>query len=158
MVSMYARYSAVKHDATGADTESLWKVGAKANFGMVGFGLDYGQTNDRTGSTIVTGMGLTGDADAKVNLQGWGLNLQAANDSSLLKVNVNTKVAGFGLSANYNILKNDAVANSDAKEYYAQVSQKIGKNLSYYVRLGQTDRDSRTDKGTRGRVHVQYSF
>jgi len=151
MVSMYGRYSAVAHGASGLDTESLWKVGAKANFGGFGFGVDYGQTNDANVRT--TGVNLTGDADAKVNLQGWGLNLNK-NDASLLKINVNTKVAGFGLSANYNLQE---VGSADNKEYYGQVSQKIGKNFKYYVRLGQTKPDAGAD-GTRGRVHVQYSF
>lgn len=157
VVSLYARYSAISHDSN-ADTESLWKVGAKANLGIIGFGVDYGQTNDV--DTVTTGASLAKakDADGKTSMQGWGLSLEEKSDSSLLKLNVNTKVAGFGLSANYNIFEG-ALATEDATEYYAQVSQNIGKNFKYYVRLGQVDIDNNADdKGTRGRLHVQYSF
>jgi len=151
-VSLYARYSAVAHDAANTDTESLWKVGAKAKLGMVGFGVDYGKTNDVT--NYQTGVNLTGDADAKVNLQGWALNLNS-NDSSLLKVNVNAAVSkAVKLSANYNTKEAGSV---DSKEYYGQVTYKAGKNFMTYLRLGQHKTDG-SDKGTRGRLHVQYSF
>ncbi len=163
VVSLYARYSAVSHDASTLDTESLWKVGAKAKLGMIGFGVDYGQTNKV--DVVASGVGITGDADAKVNLQGWGLNLNQKNDASLLKLNVNAAVSkSISLSANYNILTQDfdkagaATTTGDAKEYYGQLTHKMGKNFMYYVRLGQVDADSKTDKGTRGRLHVQYSF
>ncbi len=158
VVSLYARYSAISHDAAGKDTESLWKVGAKANLGMIGFGVDYGQTNDIDNAPL-TGASLTGDADAATSMQGWGLNLEKKDDASLLKLNINGAVSStVKLSANYNVLTVDSAANSDAKEYYGQLTQKMGKNFMYYVRLGQVDADSKTDKGTRGRLHVQYSF
>ena len=158
MVSLYARHSVISHDATGADDEKLTKVGAKANFGVIGAGVDYGFTNDVTSTT--TGMGITGDADAKVNLQGWGLNLNAKDDASLLKLNINGAVSkAIKLSANYNIYEIDSVSNADAKEYYGQLTHKMGKNFMYYVRIGQVDVDNnQDDKGTRGRLHVQYSF
>lgn len=151
-VSLYARYSAVAHDAANTDTESLWKVGAKAKVGIVGFGIDYGQTNKV--NNYQTGVNLTGDADATVNLQGWALNLNK-NDASLLKLNVNAQVSNtVNLSANYNTLE---VGSVDSKEYYGQASYKVNKNFSTYVRLGQHKTDG-SDKGTRGRLHVQYSF
>lgn len=158
MVSLYARHSVVSHDAAGNDDEKLTKVGAKANFGVIGAGVDYGFTNDV--NTTSTGVALTGDADAKVNLQGWGLNLSAKDDASLLKLNINGAVSkAIKLSANYNIYKIDSVSNADAKEYYGQLTHKMGKNFMYYVRIGQVDVDNNVDdKGTRGRLHVQYSF
>ncbi|MGB5791624.1 porin [Poseidonibacter sp.] len=156
VVSLYARYSAIAHDST-ADTESLWKVGAKAKVGIIGFGVDYGQTND-IDNAPVSGASLTGDADAATSMQGWALNLENKDDASLLKLNVNADVmTGINLSANYNIYEG-ATSNDDAKEYYGQLTHKMGKNFMYYVRLGQVDQDAKTDKGTRGRLHVQYSF
>lgn len=154
VVSLYARYSAIAHDATGLDTESLWKIGAKAKIGMIGFGVDYGQTNDVDSNT--TGVSLGGsDADAKTTMQGWALNIEGQDDASLLKVNVNADVmAGINLSANYNTRERGSL---DDKEYYGQLTHKMGKNFKYYVRLGQHENDG-ADKGTRGRLHVQYSF
>lgn len=160
MVSLYARYSSVDHDATANDKESLTKLGAKAKFGIIGVGVDYGFTKNVT--TASTGVNLTGDADAKVNLQGWGLNLSGADDASLLKLNVNADVMdGINISANYNMLDvdSDATGNSDADEIYAQLTQKMGKNFMYYIRLGQVDSKNATTKDQdRGRLHVQYSF
>ncbi|MFA9372551.1 MAG: porin [Poseidonibacter sp.] len=158
VVSLYARYSAISHDFANQDTESLWKVGAKAKLGMVGFGVDYGQTNDV--DSVLTGASLTGDADAATSMQGWGLNLEKKDDASLLKLNVNADVmSGINLSANYNTLKVDSATDEDATEYYGQLTHKMGKNFMYYVRIGQVDVDNNTDdKGTRGRLHVQYSF
>ncbi|WP_419763822.1 MAG: porin [Arcobacter sp.] len=152
MVSLYARYSAVEPDVT-SEKESLWKVGAKAKFGIVGLSVDYGKTNDVT--TYQRGVNLTGDADAAVNLQGWALNLNT-DDSSLIKVGANVDVMeGVNLSATY--LDKDAGAAADSDEIYGQVTYKMGKNLMTYVRIGE-HQTTGAAKGTRGRLHVQYSF
>jgi hypothetical protein len=154
-ISVYGRYSSVTPDVTD-DAETLWKVGASAKFGIVGAAVHYGATNDVT--TYQRGVNLTGDADAKANLQGWSLNLNG-NDRTLLKTNVNVDVMkGVNVALNYNMLDNGAATQSDDVEYYGQLTYKAGKNFMTYVRFGQVDKEARTDKETRGRVHVQYSF
>ncbi|WP_375722692.1 porin [Arcobacter sp. KX21116] len=161
VVSLYARYSAVKHDQDGADTESLFKLGAKAKIGIVGFGLDYGMTNDINNATGVkaTGVALHGDDDAEVGFQGWGLTLNGKDDADLTKINVNVDVTdSINLSANYNIFTIDSVNNSDADEWVLQATHSVAKNFKYYVRFGQVDSDAKTDKGTRGRLNIVYSF
>ncbi len=157
VVNLYARYSAIAHDAANTDTESVWKIGASTKVGIVGFAIDYGQSNDV--NNYQTGVNLTGDADANVNLQGWGLNLNS-NDASLVKVSTNVDVMpSLNLSATYVDLSYDnAGVDTDAKEYYAQATYRLGGNFTTYARIGQVDDDANTDKGTRGRLHVQYSF
>ncbi|XPV68148.1 MAG: porin [Halarcobacter sp.] len=154
MVKVYGRYSAVDHD--GGDKESLWKIGASAKLGIVGLGIDYGETNDPTGGRV-TGVELTGDADADVSLQGWGVALTQA-DASLVKVNANADVApGLNLSVTYTDLSVDAIGGTDVDEVYGQVSYKMGKNLSTYVRYGQIDPQG-APSGDRGRIQVLYTF
>ena len=153
IVSLSGRYSSVEPDVTG-DAETLWKVAASAKIGIVGFGVDYGKTNDVT--TYQRGVNLTGDADAAANLQGWALNLNS-NDSSLLLVKANVDVmSGVNLSATYG---SKETGNVDSTEYYGQLTYKAGKNFMTYLRLGQVENDATPNNdNTRGRLHVQYSF
>lgn len=156
VVSLYARYSAVNYDATALDTAKLFKLGASAKIGIVGFGVDYGMTNDVNGTAA--GVDLTGDADAEVGFQGWALDLTGKDDADLTKLNVNVDVTdSINLSANYNFYS-DSTANGDADEWVLQATHKVAKNFNYYVRFGQVDYDSKTDKGTRGRLNIVYSF
>ena len=161
MVKLYARYSSIAHDGNNIDTESLWKVGAKAKVGIVSASLDYGQTNDV--NVVTTGMGVTGDADADVNLQAWALNLNAKDDASLVKASLGVDLlSNLNLSATYADLSVDSAANSDASEYYGQLTYKMGKNFMTYARIGQVEYDvasgAASKDNTRGRLHVQYTF
>ncbi|MDZ7818468.1 MAG: porin [Aliarcobacter sp.] len=152
MVKLMARYSAVSHDATGADTEKLWKVGADAKFGIVSAGLAYGQTNDAN----AVGVGL-GDADADTSFQAWGLSLEKQADASLLIAKVGVDVlSDVNLSATY--ATRDNKNNTEDQEYYGQLTYKMGKNFMTYARIGQVDKETKTDDETRGRLHVQYTF
>lgn len=160
MVTLTGRYSAVDANASGVDTESIWKIGASAKVGIVGFGVDYGQSNDS--DTYLNLVNITGDADADVNLQAWGLNLNK-NDASLLKISANVDVtSSVNLSATYADLSVDSAANSDAQEYYGQLTYKMGKNFMTYARIGQVEYDvaagAASKDNTRGRLHVQYTF
>ncbi len=158
VVSFYARYSALNSDIANVDTGKLFKLGAKAKIGIVGFGVDYGMTND-VSSAIVTGVNITGDSDADVGFQGWGVDLANRDDADMYKLNVNVDVtSNINLSVNYNDLSVDSAANSDEKEWVFQATHKVAKNFSYYVRLGQVDKDSDTDSGKRGRLNIVYSF
>ena len=76
-------------------------------------------TNDISSTTTVnTGVALHGDDDAEVGFQGWALNLNGKDDADLTKLNVNVDVTpSINLSANYNILRIDSAANSDADEW-----------------------------------------
>jgi hypothetical protein len=163
MVDLMARYSAADAAASGVDTESIWKVGAKTKLGIVTGSLDYGQSNDSSTYTTTKGIigGLHGDADADVNLQAWALNLNK-NDASLIKASLGADIiSNVNLSATYADLTvdSDATGNSDASEYYGQLTYKMGKNFMTYVRMGQVDyADSSKDTDSRGRLHVQYTF
>ncbi len=162
VVSFYARYSALNSDIANIDTGKLFKLGAKAKIGIVGFGVDYGMTNDVNGTA--TGVNITGDSDADVGFQGWGVDLANRDDAQMYKLNVNVDVtSNINLSVNYNDLSVDSAANSDQSEWVFQATHKVAKNFSYYVRLGQVDKDGtdangNSDKGSRGRLNIVYSF
>lgn len=166
MVNLTGRYSAIAHDELNIDTESLWKVGAAAKFGIVSASLDYGQTND-IDSVAKTGMGITSDkdADADVNLQAWKLNLNKKDDAALVKATVGVDLlTDLNLSATYADLSygtavNTAAAKSDANEVYGQLTYKMGKNFMTYGRLGTVTYDTAVEQSQdMGRVHVQYTF
>ena len=164
MVELTARYSAIDPAASGVDTESIWKVGAKAKLGIVTGSLDYGQSNDSDTYGSLIGYAHSAsttspDADADVNLQAWALNLNK-NDASLIKASLGVDVlSDLNLSATYADLSVDSAANADASEYYGQLTYKMGKNFMTYARLGQVDYDdSSKDTDSRGRLHVQYTF
>jgi ACT domain-containing protein len=156
MVDLTARYSAADAAANGVDTESIWKIGAKAKLGIVTGSLDYGQSSDSdtfTGKGLITS--LHGDADADVNLQAWALNL-GNNDASLVKVSLGVDLlSNLNLSATYAAQE---VGTADNDEYYGQLTYKMGKNFMTYARLGQVDMDGAAEEDTRGRLHVQYTF
>ncbi|WP_428023637.1 major outer membrane protein [Arcobacter sp.] len=156
VVSFYARYSALNPDVANVDTAKLFKLGAKAKIGIVGFGVDYGMTND---VNTTSGVNITGDSDADVGFQGWGVDLGNRDDADMYKLNVNVDVtSNINLSVNYNDLSVDSAANSDESEWVFQATHKVAKNFSYYVRLGQVDKDGDTDSGKRGRLNIVYSF
>lgn len=158
MVKLYARYSAIAHDA--ADTENLWKVGASAKLGIVGFGVDYGQTNEVDAVTTGVSLEASKSADSDTTLQGWKLNLEEKNDASLVKVNANVDLlSNLNVALNYVDLSVDGVANSDANEIYGQLTYKMGKNFMTYARYGQVSYDNAADtEQNMGRLHVQYTF
>jgi predicted porin len=160
MVKLTGRYSAIDHDNALQDTEKLWKVGASAKVGIVGFGVEYGQTNDVRTNTTGVSLENDGGADSDTTMQAWATNLEGKDDASLLKVSANVDLmSNLNLSATYADLAIDGTtANDDVNEIYGQLTYKMGKNFMTYARFGQVDDDSKTDKGTRGRLHVQYTF
>jgi hypothetical protein len=160
MVNLYGRYSAISHDSAGLDTEKLWKVGASAKFGIVGVGVDYGQTNAVAANTTGVSLEKAKSADSATTLQGWKLNLEEKNDASLLKLNVNVDVLpSVNLALNYVDLAVDSASNKDANELYGQVTYKMGKNFMTYARIGQVDySDAANTEQNMGRLHVQYTF
>ncbi|QKE29757.1 Campylo_MOMP domain-containing protein [Arcobacter acticola] len=166
MVELTSRYSAIDPSASGMDTESIAKVGAKAKFGIVTASVDYGQSNDSDSYASLIGLAHSAttspDADADVNLQAWALNLNK-NDAQLIKATLGVDVlANVNLSATYADLSVDSAANSDASEYYGQLTYKMGKNFMTYARIGQVEYDVASGvaskDNTRGRLHVQYTF
>ncbi len=168
-VSPFIRYTDLDSDANGAGDNVLAYLGVNAKFGKFGAGISYGFTDKEGGTTAEHN-------DAKSGFQGWGLNLNGEADSDLLKVNVNFDATEkLNVALNYNILDigdentrvgTDNVAGSDAgekwTEAYVQATYKPSKNLMAYVRLGQVDYDQTAsgngEKGTRGRLHINYSF
>ena len=159
MVTLTSRYAAIAHDSS-ADTESLWKVGAKAKVGIVGFGVDYGQTNDVNVTTTGTSLENDGGADSDSSMIAWATNLDKKDDASMLKLNANVDIIpSVNFSLTYADLSIDGTtANDDVNEIYGQLTYKMGKNFMTYARFGQVDDESKTEEGTRGRLHVQYTF
>ncbi|WP_424688176.1 porin [Halarcobacter ebronensis] len=149
-------------DADKNDHE-LTKVEAGLKAGIFGANVGYGWTDKEGGVAAL-------DADAKTGFQGWNLNLNGVADADLLKTSVSAQVLpSLKLSLNYNVLDTDIDNGSDTKdtELYLQADYKMSKNFGGYIRFGQAefeddytdeDGDVEDNKGTVGRIQVQYSF
>lgn len=129
---------------------SMWKVGAKANYSIFGAGVAYGQTNDEGGS-------VTLDNDSTAGMNGWNTNLNDVRDAYMLKTNVNVQaLKQLNVAVNYNEVDSDYNNADDASETYLQLTWTPSKNFYTYVRYGQlTENDIDSNVG---RLQVQYSF
>ncbi|NVJ52154.1 MAG: porin [Campylobacteraceae bacterium] len=149
----YARYTSLDLDNSSADNK-LWKIGMRAQMGIFGAHLGYGQTDDEGGVTSLDYSAATGYDEH------WRVTLSGQTDADVIYADVNAQVTDtVNLSLNYSDLDNDST-NTDETEIYGQVKYDMSKNFYTFVRIGQYEVDQTGDDidSTIGRVHVQYSF
>ncbi|WP_419774547.1 porin [Halarcobacter sp.] len=153
----YARYTSLDLD-NSSDDNKLWKVGMRAQMGIFGAHLGYGETDEEGGAAALDYSAATGYDEH------WRVTLTGISDASVLYADVNAQVTPkINLSLNYSDLDADSNSNStDQNEIYAQVKYDMSSNFYTYVRFGQFEKkdDNNGDDidSTIGRVHVQYSF
>ena len=145
-------------------TNSMMKLVLTAKAGIVNGKLAYANTNKKGGLTAL-------DNDAESTLLGWNLTSNGKFDADYWQAVVGVNVLeNLNLSANYGNLEHKTHNSSDAleieeEEIYAQLTYKMSKNLSTYVRYGVYDKDIKdgSDKfeindDVRGRLQVEYTF
>jgi len=154
----YARYSSLDLDDSSADNK-LWKLGMRANMGIFGAHLGYGQTDDEGGLVDLDGSSTTGYDEH------WNVTLSGQADSSVVYASVDAQVMPkLNVALKYSDLDDDTSAKQDEREIYTQITYNMSKNFYGYVRFGQYEKDNafnnKTDDldSTRGRLQVQYSF
>ena len=166
-----ARYAALTLDkpvaaALNNDKEdnSMAKLVLTAKAGIVNGKLAYAMTDKDGGLTAL-------DNDANTTLLGWNLTSNGKTDADYWQAVVGVDVlSNLNLSANYGNLEYKAsnVSGADKveeEEIYAQLTYKMSKNLSTYVRYGTYTKDT-ISSGTktednddvRGRLQVEYTF
>ena len=137
----------------GSDANTIAKIALTAKAGIVNGKLAYAMT-DKDG-------GITGlDSDASTVLKGWNLNTLGKADADYWQAVVGVDIlSNLNLSANYGNLQ--YTGDVEEEEVYGQLTYKMSKNLSTYVRYGTYTKDtgSTTDiDATTGRIQVAYTF
>ncbi|MCT7508191.1 porin [Aliarcobacter cryaerophilus] len=161
-LGLEARYVNLKLDTdtgiTGDDRKnSMFRLAVDGKFSIVNARLAYTKTGKHGGVTAT-------DVDAKNASLGWALNslvqdanyYQAALGADILD-NLNFTVHYGNLKTDYN---NSAVERK-ANEVYGQLTYKMSKNLSTYLRYGTYERKDNGVKNideNRGRIQVAYTF
>ncbi len=152
----YARYSSLDLDDSSNDNV-LWKVGMRANMGIFGAHLGYGQTDKEGGVVALDYSAETGYDEH------WRVTLTGISDASVVYASIDAQVLpSLNVALKYSNLDAGSKSNStDQEEIYTQLSYQMSKNFAGYVRFGQFEKDVKNSSNidsTMGRLHVQYSF
>jgi hypothetical protein len=136
-----------------SEDNSIAKIVLTAKAGIVNAKVAYASTNKDGG---ITGL----DSDAVTVLKGWNLNTLNKADADYWQAVAGVDIlSNLNLSANYGNLQ--YAGNVEEEEVYGQLTYKMSKNLSTYVRYGVYTKDtgSTTDiDATGGRLQVAYTF
>ena len=152
-----ARYASLDLDKKDVDN-NIAKLILTAKAGIVNAKVAYAMT-DKEG-------GLTGlDSDAITVLKGWNLNTLNKADADYWQAVAGVDIlSNLNLSANYGNLQYVASAKDiEEEEVYGQLTYKMSKNLSTYVRYGTYTKETEKATGkdidaTAGRLQVAYTF
>ncbi|WP_323587910.1 porin [Aliarcobacter butzleri] len=142
------------------EDNSMYRLAVTGNLGIFNAKVSYTATDDKGGLTAF-------DQDAENATLGWNLSSNGIADAkywqAVLGVNI---LDNLNLSANYGNLKADESSNLEAEEVFAQLTYKMSKNLSTYLRYGtyeekyddvNGDKEKFSDQN-RGRLQVEYTF
>lgn len=142
------------------EDNSMYRLAVTGNLGIFNAKVSYTATDKDGGLTAF-------DQDAENATLGWNLSSNGIADAkywqAVLGVNI---LDNLNLSANYGNLQADDSGNLEAEEVFAQLTYKMSKNLSTYVRYGtyEEEYDNAADKKekfsdqNRGRIQVEYTF
>ncbi|MCT7615556.1 porin [Aliarcobacter butzleri] len=142
------------------EDNSMYRLAVTGNLGIFNAKVSYTATDDKGGLTAF-------DQDAENATLGWNLSSNGIADAkywqAVLGVNI---LDNLNLSANYGNLKADESSNLEAEEVFAQLTYKMSKNLSTYLRYGtyeekyddvNGDKEKFSDQN-RGRLQIEYTF
>ena len=162
-VGVEARYVSLTLDdkiktAAGlnSDDNAMYRLAVTGNVGIVNAKVAYTKTDKDGGLTAL-------DQDAENASLGWNLTSNGVADAKywqgVLGVNI---LSNLNLSANYGNLDSDE-DEIEAEELFAQLTYKMSKNLSTYLRYGTYEEDDTGANTTvsdqnRGRLQVEYTF
>jgi hypothetical protein len=145
------------------DKNSMFRVAADGKFSIVNARVAYTQTGKKGGLTAL-------DQDAKNTSLGWAITSNGVADAKYWQAALGADILdNLNFTLNYGNLKSKdtkkAVLIDDIKqqELYGQLTYKMSKNLTTYLRYGKytekeyTSGDKIMDQ-TRGRIQVAYTF
>lgn len=141
------------------DANTIAKIALTAKTGIINGKVAYATTGKDGG---ITGL----DSDAVTVLKGWNLNTLGKVDADYWQAVAGVDIlSNLNLSANYGNLQYISAVGSttdlEEEEVYGQLTYKMSKNLSTYVRYGTYTKESNSVKSidaTTGRLQVAYTF
>ncbi|MCT7545638.1 major outer membrane protein [Aliarcobacter cryaerophilus] len=161
----------LKQDFVGANTETkndMFRFAVDGKFSIVNARLAYTKTGKNGGLTAL-------DQDAKNTSLGWAITSNGAVDADYFQAALGADILdNLNFTLHYgkikakdqtNSTKNFAINLTDykAQEVYGQLTYKMSKNLTTYLRYGTYEEkevssgDKEMDQ-TRGRIQVAYTF
>ncbi|MEV9529904.1 major outer membrane protein [Aliarcobacter butzleri] len=174
-IGVEARYVSLTLDngkkvALDSDDNAMYRLAVTGNLGIFNAKVSYTGTDKDGGITAF-------DQDAENATLGWNLSSNGIADADywqgVLGVNI---LDNLNLSANYGNLKADrpssgfkgtksALTDLEVEEVFGQLTYKMSKNLSTYLRYGtyeekyknNGDKEKYSDQN-RGRIQVEYTF
>ncbi|WP_151950925.1 major outer membrane protein [Aliarcobacter butzleri] len=153
-----ARYVSLDLDHADADN-AMYRLQVTGNVGIVNAKVSYTGTDKEGGLTAL-------DQDAENATLGWNLTSNGVSNADhwqgVLGVNI---LDNLNLSANYGTLKAKDFRTEGqefkAEELYGQLTYKMSKNLSTYLRYGnfeEKDGSTKLRDQDAGRLQVEYTF
>ncbi|OCL83981.1 porin [Arcobacter porcinus] len=152
-----ARYVSLDADDLNlSDKNSLLRVAVDGKFDIVNARIAYTKTDKKGGLTAL-------DADAKNASLGWRLNTVNKADAKYYQLALGADILdNLNFTAHYGNLEYNNGTKVKQNEIYGQLTYKMSKNLSTYVRYGQVELDkdnkSTVGKENSGRIQVAYTF
>lgn len=155
---------------TGADFEKkneMFRFAVDGKFSIVNARLAYTKTGKDGGLTAL-------DQDAKNTSLGWAISSNGIANADYIQAALGADILdNLNFTLHYGQLKSKEDANATqiriltddikAKEVYGQLTYKMSKNLSTYLRYGTYDEKinstgEKVEDQTRGRIQVAYTF
>lgn len=156
-----ARYTSLDFEkdfmgGADVDDQSLWKIILTAKMGIFDAKLGFAGT-DKDGGLVAL------DNDAKTAYQTWNMNPNGHANADFWNASLGVQaLESLHISANYTDQDYEqGTSDYDEEELYTQITYKMSKNFSTYIRYGtyKLDKDGNEDTDDlRGRLQVQYSF
>ncbi|MFX4242872.1 porin [Aliarcobacter butzleri] len=152
-IGLEARYVSLDLDQADSDN-AMYRLAVTGNLGIFNAKVTYTGTDDEGGLTAL-------DQDAENATLGWNLTSNGVADAEhwqgVLGVNI---LDNLNLSANYGHLKSSDL-DYKAEEVYGQLTYKMSKNFSTYLRYGNFEEElasAKTKDQDAGRLQVEYTF
>ncbi|MDK2090257.1 major outer membrane protein [Aliarcobacter butzleri] len=152
-IGLEARYVSLDLDQADSDN-AMYRLAVTGNLGIFNAKVSYTATDDEGGITAL-------DQDAENATLGWNITSNGTPDAEywqgVLGVNI---LDNLNLSANYGHLKASDI-DLKQEEAYGQLTYKMSKNLSTYLRYGtyeEKNAGTKISDQNRGRLQVEYTF
>jgi len=164
-VTAEARYANLDPDekslifGSGAKDNSMYYIKLSGKVGPVGLKGAYAATDSDGGTTAL-------DVDAVTTIEAWNVAMLGKIDADFYHLNANMDImSGLNLAVNYADQESKTAVGASTKikedETYGQLTHKMGKNLTTYIRYGVYNRSTAGTKDidqTRGRLQIAYKF
>jgi len=158
------------------DDDTLTKLTLTGKVNIINAKIAYGVTGKKNYTKDGFTGGLTAfDNSAKTTMEGWNTTINGKRDAKYLQTTLGVDIINdLNLSVNYNSInyktpdldptENGYEIKLEEKELYGQLTYKMSKNLSTYIRYGTYKNNIKdNDKvkiydDKRGRLQVAYTF